>query len=66
MAINKRVSVALTEEEYSFIQWLRDRDGVTEQRELQQIFYTELSALMDLYLEEMKQEQHTHNSIHTD
>ena len=59
MAIKKRVNVSLTEEEHSFIEWLAERDGVTEQRELQQIFYTELGALLDLYLEEMKQEKHT-------
>lgn len=57
MAIHKRVNVALTEEEYSFIKWLAKRDGVTEQRELQQVFYVELEALLDLYLQEMKQEQ---------
>ena len=57
MAIHKRVSIDLTEEEYSFIKWLAKRDGVTEQRELQQVFYVELEALLNLYLEEMKQEQ---------
>lgn len=57
MATRKRVNVALTEEEYSFIKWLAERDEVSEQRELQQIFYTELGALMELYGEEMRQEQ---------
>lgn len=57
MATKKRISVALTEDEYSLVKWFAERDGVTEQRELQQIFYTELRALQDLYLEEMKQDQ---------
>lgn len=55
MAIKRRVEVALTEEEARFIKWLAERDGVTEQQELKQIFYTELQQLEDLYLEEMRQ-----------
>ena len=57
MTVKKRISVALTEEEYKLVKWFAERDGETEQQELQQIFYTELRALQDLYEEEMKLEQ---------
>ena len=54
-ALRKKITVALNEEEQAFIKWLAKRDGLTEQLELQQIFYTELQQLQDLYLEEMRQ-----------
>lgn len=56
MAINKTITVALTEEELAFIAWLADQDRVSTARELRQIFYTELRELMELYDEERKQE----------
>lgn len=55
-AVRKKITVALNEEEQSFIKRLAKRDGLTEQLELQQIFYTELQQLEDLYLEEMRQD----------
>ena len=55
-AVRKKITVALNEEEQAFIKWLAKRDGLTEQLELQQIFYTELQQLTDLYLEEMRQD----------
>ena len=57
VAQKKRISVSLTDEEHAFIEWLAERDKMTEQKELQQIFYTELSHLLDLYGDEQKQEQ---------
>jgi len=56
MVINKSINVKLTKEEMDFITWLAARDNVSVARELRQIFYTELSALMDLFDEERKQE----------
>ena len=56
MAISKNIRVALYDEELDFIKWLAKRDGVNISQELSQIFYTELSALMDLHDEERKQE----------
>lgn len=53
--VRKKISVALTEEEMSFLEAMAKRDGVTLQKELRMIFYTELSALKDLYLEEYQQ-----------
>ena len=54
--MKRRVEVELTEEEAAFIGWLAERDGVTFQRELQQIFYTELGALIDLHATERETE----------
>ena len=54
--MKKRVNVYLDEDEYKLIRWLAKNDGVTEQTELQQVFYVELEQLMALYFEEMKQD----------
>lgn len=55
--MNRRVNVYLSDEEDQFIKWLADRDNVSYQDELKQIFYFELEQLQMLYLEEMKGEQ---------
>lgn len=55
--IKKRIDVAFTEEEYKFIKWLADRDEITVQEELKQLFYLQLREERDLYLEEMEWEQ---------
>lgn len=44
----RRINIALNRGQESFIKWLAKRDGLTEQEELQNIFYTELSELMSL------------------
>ena len=51
------IEVNLTETDYKFIKWLAKRDNEKYSRELQLIFYTELRAMEDLYLEEMQMEE---------
>ena len=53
----KRVEIRLTGHELQFVKWLAKRDRETVQRELKQIFYTELNALMTLYEDEFKDDQ---------
>lgn len=52
----KRVEVRLTAHEMDFVKWLAKRDQESVSRELKQIFYTELNALMTLYEDEFKNE----------
>ena len=52
----KNIKVYLTESEINFVKWLAKRDNITPARELRQIFYTELNALVTLYDEEFKKE----------
>lgn len=52
--IIKRIEVHLTKEDVRFVKWLADRDNVSFQRELKQLFYLQLSEEKDLYLEESK------------
>ena len=52
----KNIKVYLTESEINFVKWLAKRDNITPARELRQIFYTELNALVTLYDEEFKNE----------
>ena len=52
----KNIKVYLTESEIKFVKWLAKRDNITPARELRQIFYTELNALVTLYDEEFKKE----------
>lgn len=54
MIINKRVDIAMTEEEYELIKWLAKRDNSTIQQELKMIFSVEFEHLKELYLDEMK------------
>lgn len=54
--IAKNIKVYLTESEINFVKWLAKRDNITPARELRQIFYTELNALVTLYDEEYKSE----------
>lgn len=55
--VKKRISVELSEDEYSFIKWLAKRDKVSEQEELNMIFSTELREVIDLYSEEYENEK---------
>lgn len=55
--INKRIDIRLTEKEYSFLQWLAERDDQTLNEELKTLFYLQLREEMDLYLEEMELEE---------
>lgn len=54
MITNKRINVKLTEEEYDFLKWLAKRDSVTVSKEMQMLFYLQLSEEMELYEEESK------------
>lgn len=54
MITNKRINVKLTEEEYDFLKWLAKRDSVTVSKEMQMLFYLQLSEEMELYKEESK------------
>ena len=54
--IAKNIKVYMTESEINFVKWLANRDNITPARELRQIFYTELNALIDLYEAEFKAE----------
>lgn len=56
MMVTKRLDVRLYEEELDFIKWMAKRDNLTLKQEMDCIFNTELRALMDLYLDEMKME----------
>lgn len=56
MGATKTLTLLLSSEEMDFITWLAKRDNVSVGRELMQIFYTELNALMDLHGEEFRQE----------
>ena len=55
--VTKRLDVRLYEEELDFIKWMAKRDNMTLKQEMDCIFNTELRALMDLYLDEMKMEE---------
>jgi hypothetical protein len=55
--INKRIDVRLTEEEHNFLKWLAKRDNVSLNEELKALFNLQLREEMDLYLDEMLQEE---------
>lgn len=55
--INKRIDIRLTEEEYHFLKWLAKRDGVSLSEELKQLFYLQVREEIDLYQDEMLQEE---------
>lgn len=50
----RTIKIDLSEEREQFIEWLAQRDVVSFQKELQIIFFTELRACEDLYMDEMK------------
>ena len=56
-AINKRIDVRLTEEEYNFLKWLANRDRVSISEEMKALFNLQLREEMDLYLDEMLMEE---------
>lgn len=52
MATNKVIKVVLEDEEIEFLEWLAKRDRISFQREMRNMFYTELSECMVLYNDE--------------
>lgn len=56
-AIKKAIHVTLSGEEYDFLKWLADRDGVTVNKEMKMLFNLQLREEQDLYEEEHLQEE---------
>ena len=56
-AIKKAIHVTLSGEEFDFLKWLADRDGVSFGDEMKMLFNLQLREEMDLYEEEHLQEE---------
>lgn len=56
-AIKKAIHVTLSGEEFDFLKWLADRDGVLVGDEMKMLFNLQLREEMDLYEEERLQEE---------
>ncbi|MBQ5926706.1 MAG: hypothetical protein IIX01_02135 [Clostridia bacterium] len=56
-AIKKAIHVTLSGEEFDFLKWLADRDGVSVGDEMKMLFNLQLREEMDLYEEEHLQEE---------
>ena len=56
-AVKKAIHVTLSGEEFDFLKWLADRDGVSVGDEMKMLFNLQLREEMDLYEEEHLQEE---------
>ncbi len=56
-AIEKNIKVVLDDKELTFLKWLAERDGVTVQKEMQMLFYLQLSEEIDLHYDELVKEK---------
>ena len=56
-AIKKAIHVTLSGEEFDFLKWIADRDGVSVGDEMKMLFNLQLREEMDLYKEEHLQEE---------
>ena len=56
-AVARTINLALSGEEFDFLKWLADRDGVSVGDEMKMLFNLQLREEMDLYEEEHLQEE---------